>query len=462
VSADGFLLKDLESKVRKLLNERQAPTVTQVVSTSEASASGDSVDFSYANMYDSYDTVTSAVGEEWLSLTFSTTGAIYSSDMTVATSGVTVTDAGKYFVDFNAAVNSDESPSCSIMIDVDGARDTYSKASISTTDSDYGTIALSTIVECAAGDEIGVMTFIDSIGNYTSFTNMHLRVFRISVTAGSSSSGGGGVTTLSALTDTNISSPSNGEVLEYNSTSSKWENATASGGFTSPLTTKGDILGYSTTDARIPVGTNDQVLTADSTAALGVAWKTPSGGGSSPLTTKGDIYTYSTTDARLGVGSNGSVLMADSTETTGLKWGSTLIQSAWVYNGSKTFTSLSTTYTDMTWDTINAKSTSEMTNASTGITVDNGGIYSVDFATTMSATSSTTQMYAIVEVDGSTVADTERYILSSTSSQREQLSLTCIVSCAASDEINIQIKANKNTNATLYDSHFRVTYLGSI
>ena len=51
----------------------------------------------------------------------------------------------------------------------------------------------------------------------------------------------------------------------------------------------------------------------------GAAWVTKSGG-SSPLTTKGDVYTYSTTDARLGVGANGTVLTADSAETTGLKW----------------------------------------------------------------------------------------------------------------------------------------------
>lgn len=44
------------------------------------------------------------------------------------------------------------------------------------------------------------------------------------------------------------------------------------------------------------------------------------GGGSSPLTTKGDIYTYSTADARLGVGTNEQTLIADSTQTTGIKW----------------------------------------------------------------------------------------------------------------------------------------------
>ena len=42
--------------------------------------------------------------------------------------------------------------------------------------------------------------------------------------------------------------------------------------------------------------------------------------GASPLTTKGDVYTYSTTNTRLGVGSDGYVLTADSSEATGLKW----------------------------------------------------------------------------------------------------------------------------------------------
>jgi hypothetical protein len=38
------------------------------------------------------------------------------------------------------------------------------------------------------------------------------------------------------------------------------------------------------------------------------------------LTTKGDVLTYSTTHARLGVGADATVLTADSAQTAGIKW----------------------------------------------------------------------------------------------------------------------------------------------
>lgn len=55
----------------------------------------------------------------------------------------------------------------------------------------------------------------------------------------------------------------------------------------------------------------------------------------SPLTTKGDLYTYSTTNDRLPVGANGYVLTSDSTQATGLKWNAV--------TGTGTVTSVSVT-----------------------------------------------------------------------------------------------------------------------
>jgi hypothetical protein len=51
----------------------------------------------------------------------------------------------------------------------------------------------------------------------------------------------------------------------------------------------------------------------------GTAWTAVSGS-ASPLTTKGDLYTYSTTNARLAIGTNGQTLVANSGGTTGNAW----------------------------------------------------------------------------------------------------------------------------------------------
>jgi hypothetical protein len=48
---------------------------------------------------------------------------------------------------------------------------------------------------------------------------------------------------------------------------------------TTVVTTKGDLLSYDTTAARLGVGSNDQVLTADSSTATGLKWAAPSAGG---------------------------------------------------------------------------------------------------------------------------------------------------------------------------------------
>jgi len=47
----------------------------------------------------------------------------------------------------------------------------------------------------------------------------------------------------------------------------------------SPLTVKGDLFTFSTGSAKLAVGTNGQVLTADSTQSTGLKFATPAGGG---------------------------------------------------------------------------------------------------------------------------------------------------------------------------------------
>lgn len=137
------------------------------------------------------------------------------------------------------------------------------------------------------------------------------------------------------------------------------EPATGGGGISSPLTTKGDIWGYSGADARIPVGANGNILTADSTQALGVKWAaapavytlttqeegvslsstvntinftgariTASGAGATTtvavpalLTTKGQLLGFSTVEAAVPAPSaDGLVLTSDSTAATGMSW----------------------------------------------------------------------------------------------------------------------------------------------
>jgi hypothetical protein len=87
--------------------------------------------------------------------------------------------------------------------------------------------------------------------------------------------------------------------------------------------------------------------------------------GASPLTTKGDVFTFSTVDARLAVGANDTVLTADSAQATGLKWatpssgGMAVISSGSLSSTALTISSISGSYLDLQLVIRNFKTTTD-------------------------------------------------------------------------------------------------------
>ena len=96
-------------------------------------------------------------------------------------------------------------------------------------------------------------------------------------------------------------------------------------GFTNPMTTKGDVIVANTggTAERLPIGTDTFVLTANSGSTYGVEWAEAPSGFANPMTTLGDLIVggVSGVAARLGVGTDGYGLLADSGATDGVSWG---------------------------------------------------------------------------------------------------------------------------------------------
>lgn len=119
---------------------------------------------------------------------------------------------------------------------------------------------------------------------------------------------GSGVTSLDSITGAVSLVAGSNVTITDNSPGAGQITIASTGGSSSPLTTKGDVFGHSTVDARIPVGSDGQVLTADSAASLGVSWAAvPSPGGVGTVqvgTTVGGLTTGNGNLASLRTGSS--------------------------------------------------------------------------------------------------------------------------------------------------------------
>ena len=131
---------------------------------------------------------------------------------------------------------------------------------------------------------------------------------------------------VTAICDCAGSTGTAGQILSSTGTALLWATGASAGIPCSILTGKGEIVvatGASTPTA-LPVGTNGQVLYANSACSTGLCWGAAGGGiPCSVITAKGDIVvgTASSTPAVLPVGTFNQVLLADSGCAAGLKWG---------------------------------------------------------------------------------------------------------------------------------------------
>ena len=165
--------------------------------------------------------------------------------------------------------------------------------------------------------------------------------------------------------------------------------------------------------------TNDPASSTDYLAGDNT-WKTIPGGGSSPLTTKGDLYTRNaSSDARLPVGLNTQVLLADSTTATGLRWGNNTTPTPSGYYGqfqddvtqTAPSSNVGLAMIFRTTDLSNGISIVSNGTNLTRITFANTGIYNLQFSSQFSNSDNTEQDVTIwLRLNGSDVAGSAGFV----------------------------------------------------
>jgi len=166
------------------------------------------------------------------------------------------------------------------------------------------------------------------------------------------------------------------------------------------ITTTGTITTSMNTNKLVGRGTSGVGVMEEITLGTGLSFTgtTLNASSVSPLTTKGDLYTFSTTNTRLPVGLDTQILIADSTASTGLKWGSNTTPPASGYYGAfedntiQTAAAINTPYamkfgiTDLSNGITIVSDGSNLTK----ITIANTGVYNIQFSAQFDRTNSGT------------------------------------------------------------------------
>ncbi len=220
-------------------------------------------------------------------------------------------------------------------------------------------------------------------------------------------------------------------------------------------------------------GTTGQVLAKASNTDLDYTWVAQDDSNAiqnAIVDAKGDLIsaTAADTPARLAVGTNGQVLSANSATATGLEW--TTISTSPTFVGASVYSTTGTTcanntYTTLLWgnedfDTDSFHSTSTNTGRMT-IPTGKGGKYQVNALVNTNDNSATGARRLRVTKNGSNVKET----LQQGQTVYPSIQVSLIVNCVAGDYLEIVYMQESGSSQTVEIGasygHFSVAYLGA-